>query len=261
MFWGFQTLLCQQLICPSHVAIAQLMSVTVLSLQTRLCFLSSTSLSLRRTRTRVSVPFLLLQCAIVTWQMLCNDSNSSTQVCDGNSEIGHISFSTSDSITQNDTWDVARSLHVQLLTHWGQVTHICVGNLTIIGSDNGLSPGRRQAIIWTKAGISFIGPLGTNFSEILIEILTFSFKKMYLQVSSVKWRPFCLGLYVLKQNSRMSARLHAVLLINVHGYMVDPIRWHMHTRTSQQFDMNDDCSMACWLMAVITGSNNKLMWS
>ena len=46
----------------------------------------------------------------------------------------------------------------------------CVGNLTIIGSDNGLSPGRHQAIIWTNAGILLIGPLGTNFSEILIEI-------------------------------------------------------------------------------------------
>ena len=34
-----------------------------------------------------------------------------------------------------------------LLTHWSRVTHICVGNLAIIGSDNGLSPGRRQAII------------------------------------------------------------------------------------------------------------------
>ena len=33
------------------------------------------------------------------------------------------------------------------LTHWGQETHICVDNLTMIGSDNGLSPGRRQAII------------------------------------------------------------------------------------------------------------------
>ena len=56
------------------------------------------------------------------------------------------------------------------LTHWGRVTHICVNKLTIIGSDNGLSPGRRQAIIWTNAGILLIGPLGTNFSEILIEI-------------------------------------------------------------------------------------------
>ena len=63
------------------------------------------------------------------------------------------------------------------LTHWGRVTHICVGNTTIIGSDNGLSPGRRQTIIWTNAGILLIGPLGTNFSEIFIEIHTFSFKK------------------------------------------------------------------------------------
>ena len=79
-------------------------------------------------------------------------------------------------------------------THWGRVMHICVGNLTIIGSDNGLSPGRHQAIIWTNAGILSIGSLETNLSEILVEIFTFSFKKMYLKVSSAKWRPFCLGL-------------------------------------------------------------------
>ena len=75
--------------------------------------------------------------------------------------------------------------------------HICVGNLTIIGSDNGLSPGRRQAIIKTNAGILSIGPLGTNFNEILIGIQTFSFKKMHFKMSSAKWRPFCLGLNVL----------------------------------------------------------------
>ena len=80
------------------------------------------------------------------------------------------------------------------LTHWGQVTHICVSKLTIIGSDNGLSPDRRQAIMWTNAWLLFIWPLGTNFSEILIEILTFSFKKMRLKVSSAKLWPFCLGL-------------------------------------------------------------------
>ena len=86
---------------------------------------------------------------------------------------------------------------VKLLTHWGRVTHICVDNLTIIGSDNGLSPGRRQAIIWTIAGILLIGPLGTSFSEILIGIQTFSFTKMHLKISSAKWRPFCPGLNVL----------------------------------------------------------------
>ena len=40
-----------------------------------------------------------------------------------------------------------------MLTHWGRVTHICIGKLTSIASDNGLSPGRRQAIIWNIAGI------------------------------------------------------------------------------------------------------------
>ena len=42
------------------------------------------------------------------------------------------------------------------------------------------SPGRRQAIIWTNAGILLIGPLGTNFCEILIGIQIFSFKKIHL---------------------------------------------------------------------------------
>ena len=69
-----------------------------------------------------------------------------------------------------------------ILTHWGRVTHIYVGNLAIIGSDNGLSPGRRQAIIWTNYGILLIGPWGTNFSEILIEIQTVSFKIMRLKI-------------------------------------------------------------------------------
>ena len=68
---------------------------------------------------------------------------------------------------------------------------------SLIGSDNGLSPVRCQAIIWTNAGILLIGPLGTNFSEILIGIQTISFKKMHLKMSSAKWRPFCLGLNVL----------------------------------------------------------------
>ena len=91
------------------------------------------------------------------------------------------------------------------LTHWGRVTHICVSKLTIISSDNGLLSGWRQAIIWTNAGKLLFGPPGTNFSEILIEIHTFSFKKMHLKMSSGKWRPFCLSLNVL--NIRLSSLL------------------------------------------------------
>ena len=98
-----------------------------------------------------------------------------------------------------------------------RVTHICVSKQANISSDNGLSPGRRQAIIWTNAGILLIGPLGTNFSEMLIEIYRVSLKKCiwkyhlyngghferlglwpnrYLNFSLIKsevW-PICLGL-------------------------------------------------------------------
>ena len=87
--------------------------------------------------------------------------------------------------------------YIAISTHRGRVTHICVGTNTNIGPDNGLSPDRHQAIIWISAGILFIGPLGTNFSEVLIGVQTFSFKKMHLKMSSGKWRPFSLGLYVL----------------------------------------------------------------
>ena len=72
----------------------------------------------------------------------------------------------------------------QPLTHRGRLTHICVSQLSIIGSDNGLSPGRRLAIIWTNASILMIRTLDTNFCEILSEINTFSFKKMHLKMSS-----------------------------------------------------------------------------
>ena len=74
---------------------------------------------------------------------------------------------------------------------------MCVGNLTIIDPDNDLSPSRRQAIIWTNAGILLIVPWETTFSEILFGIHTFSFKKIHLKMSSAKWGQFCLGLNVL----------------------------------------------------------------
>ena len=120
-------------------------------------------------------------------------------------------------ISQNLSWETYHRVSFTLLpyfsmyalTIWGRVTHICVSKQTIIGSDNGLSSGRRQAIIWTNVAILLIRTLGTNFSEILRieltyqllnfhfrEILmfycpgslfyTFSFKKMHLKMSSAK---------------------------------------------------------------------------
>ena len=82
--------------------------------------------------------------------------------------------------------------------HWGRVTHTCVSKIIIIGSDNGLSPGRRQAIIWTNTGIFLIGPIETNFNEILSEIIIFSFKKNTLQcvvceMAAILSRPQCVN--------------------------------------------------------------------
>ena len=81
-----------------------------------------------------------------------------------------------------------------LLIHWDRgVTHICV----IIVSYKGLSPDRRQAIIWTNAAILLIRPLGTKFSEMLIEIHAFSFEQMHIKMSSLKWPPFWRGFNML----------------------------------------------------------------
>ena len=66
-------------------------------------------------------------------------------------------------------------------------------NWISIRSDIGLSPIRHQAIISTNARTLLIGPLRINFSEILIKIQKFSFTKMHLKISSVKWRPSCSG--------------------------------------------------------------------
>ena len=75
-----------------------------------------------------------------------------------------------------------QTLSILFSLHWGWVMQKCVSKLAIIGSDNGLSPGQCQAIIWSNAVMLLIGPLGTNFNEILIKIFIFSFKKMYLKM-------------------------------------------------------------------------------
>ena len=85
------------------------------------------------------------------------------------------------------------------------------------GSDYGLFPGRRQAIIWTNAGILLIRTLGINFSEILSKIHIFSCKKMHLKASSAKCRPFCLGLSVLTLSDSDPVKLY-IWNIYIHVY-------------------------------------------
>ena len=112
--------------------------------------------------------FIKWHCSKVIWNAMCTKIHVHVQVLDFNGSLTAVE-----------------------LTHWGRVTHICVSKLTII-------IGRRQAIIWTNAGILLTRTLGTNFSEILSKIRVLSFKKMELKMSSAKWRRFCLGLNVLR---------------------------------------------------------------
>ena len=108
------------------------------------------------------------------------------------------------------------------------MAHICVSKLTIIGSDNGLSPGRRQVIIGTNAGILLIGPLGRNFNEILIEIHTFSFNKRQSKMSSAKRPPFCLGLNVLSIQRLWNDKKHTHKTKKTHKKSIRFRLWHCH---------------------------------
>ena len=129
----------------------------------------------------------------------------------------------------NQWWLVYRRIYVSLglneLTHWGWVTYICIGKLTIIGSDNGLSPAWRQAIIWTNVGILLIEPLGTNFIEILIEIHTFSFKKMHLKMSSSQ---------AYKFYRRGSPLVQVIAYRNAHAYLKWGMMQILKTKTNKK---------------------------
>ena len=70
-------------------------------------------------------------------------------------------------------WYIYAAAGLNVLIHWGRVTHICVSKLAINGSDDDLSPGRRQAIIWTNAEILLIGPLGTTWQIAVRRLLKF----------------------------------------------------------------------------------------
>ena len=94
--------------------------------------------------------------------------------------------------------------------------YIYVSKVTIIGSDNGLMPGRCQAIIWTNAGTLLIGPLGANFKEISIKIYIFSFKKINLKMLSGKCWPFCPSLNVSTQGGLETFTKWLLLFCRMH---------------------------------------------
>ena len=91
-------------------------------------------------------------------------------------------------------------------------------NRVNVGSNNGLSPIRCQAITWTNVGLLSIGLLGTNFSEIQIGT---SFTKMRLKCRLPKWRPFCPEVRWVKPHGSVSA-IANICFIDCHD---DVIKW------------------------------------
>ena len=51
------------------------------------------------------------------------------------------------------------------LTHWGRVTHMCLGNLTIIGSDNGLAPNHYLNQCWNIVNRTYRNKLKWHFDR------------------------------------------------------------------------------------------------
>ena len=118
-------------------------------------------------------------------------------------------------------------------------------NRVSISSINGLSPIRRQDITWTNADLLSFETLRTNFSEILIAILIFSFKKMCLKLSSAKVRAFCSGGDEL---------MHITLGLLCSLYQATYIIWHIaiHTKLNapSQTDMFIfDVKLMSWTFA------------
>ena len=66
--------------------------------------------------------------------------------------------------------------HTHTHTHTRSAAYASV-NQVGTGSDKGLSSGRRQAIIYSNAGLLLIGSLGSNLSELLIKIQNFILQK------------------------------------------------------------------------------------
>ena len=157
-----------------------------------------------------------------------------------------------------------------------------------IGSDNGLSPVRQQAITWTNAALLSIGPLGTKFGEISIKIQNFSFTKMHLKISSAKQRPFCPGRHELNGNMPgkvvVSEELRVVMIylhqilshgfsqwFNQHGISTPNIvtqllpiiqsAWYIYTKYCQPASPNDSISNKATLMSyIISGPISDLLW-
>ena len=116
-------------------------------------------------------------------------------------------------------------------------------NRVSIGFDNGLSPIRRQAIIYTNAGLLAIAHLGTYFSEILIKIF-------FIQEDDLKYRSRNIGHFVQGEMSWLSHVHFCMIYSKCHIHFRLRKGWHVHHEGNYYFISNGrlnwlDASDAC----------------
>ena len=119
--------------------------------------------------------------------------------------------------------------------------------------DNGLSPGQRQAVIWTNTIISLIGPVE---NEILIKFHKFSFTKVNFKTSSRKWRPFCLGINVLNTLKMAPAPTPSVAHWEPKCVIPSNAFWHKWSALYSEFAVQSD---PCAVRATFCQAHTEIM--
>ena len=121
---------------------------------------------------------------------------------------------------------------ILLLTLWGRVTHICVSKQAIIGSENGLSPGRCQVIIWTCAGLLVIWTFGNKLQwnlnkNLYIFIQENAFENVVWKMAAILSRPQCveLILIIITFLQTSISKLMSFTMTRLFEYVVKHFQW------------------------------------
>ena len=109
--------------------------------------------------------------------------------------------------------------HQILLTHWGRVRHICVSKITIIGSDNGLSPPSHYLNqCWDIVNLTLKNKLQWNIHwHSYISIQENAFENVVCEMSAILSRPQCVNTLV---GERSGCYLKLVIFNPYHGYFL-----------------------------------------
>ena len=139
---------------------------------------------------------------------------------------------------------------------------MCVSKVKIIGLDNGFSPGRRQAIIWTNARILLIGPFGQTSMKFKTKCTYFHSRKciwMCRQQIGVHFVSSSMCLWFLVLCNSLSFQ-HYVNLSNLstcrrvfllENYFMDILNWQCFNRSIGSWIFVDVLYWLCLVLPML----------